>query len=602
MSTYSGSRQVSASSRLTRLYIETKNSLQTALPKRTLADSPEKQLLDRKYRNQKDRLIAWGLEWRDEYNDGDIDKSVEQAGLTEIVESVLENIKGVLDEIERMNSTVSTPRPSYPIEKPEASNRPTEWTTADLRRYEDLVQDMTNAIDLLCEISKTQRTSSTPRTDTSGQKAKQDSNQPVSRQQDERRPTSPVPVYSQAGTPSVALSFNLDIALGQDTSSNLNLTKINPSLLVLPQEGPPTYGESRTFMRGAASAPIVFGHIRQSGGTLLPVMVEYARFDRIYRDTGMTLPLSRLESLHSILGSLTAQPSSTLARPIAYFEDSHQPRYGLIYEHPPSVRELQQQSPARMYPKEPATLSQLLHQTSKLSRDLASTTPPSPAPPLEERFRLAQRLVQGFSFLQERDFAHRSISSASVALFPKQDQAPVQSYDIRRPLICAVDLFSEFDLDPLPEALQQNIYRHPDDPRIKGPTAATTYEQRFDLYSLSLLILEIGLWVPLPEIYKEKYSLKDFKLRVDRIWIKKELPQKSGTLFSRCVQELFQAGDQPETIQSAVQIARALEKVRIRLEKCCAIDIEEDDFDLHSSPESTNETLETAESELTPAM
>lgn len=601
MSTYGSGRQMPAS-RLTKLYIETKNSLQTALPKRTLAESPEKQLLDRKYRNQKDRLIAWGLEWRDEYNDEDIDKSVEQAGLTEIVESVLENIKGVLDEIERINVTASTPGSVYPIEKPEASSRPKDWTTADLRRYEDLVQDMTNAIDLLCEISKPQRTASTPATDPYALKAKQDSKQRVNRQQADPRPASPVPAYSQSGAPSVVTSLNYDNSFGQDASNSLNMTRIDPSRLVLPQEGPPTYGDSRTFMRGAASAPIVFGHIRQEGGTLLPVMVEYARFDRIYRDTGMTLPLSRLESLHSILGYWTAQPSSTLARPIAYFEDPQQPRYGLIYEHPPSVRELQQQAPARMYPKEPTTLSQLLHQTSKLSRDLTSTTPPPPAPPLEERFRLAQQLVQGFSFLQERGFSHRSISSASVALFPKQDQAPIQSYDVRRPLICAIDLFSEFDIDPLPEALEQNIYRHPDDPRIRGPTAATTYEQRFDLYSLSLLLLEIGLWVPLPEIYKPKYSLKDFKLRVDRIWIKKELPQKSGTLFSRCVQELFQAGDQPHTTQSAAQIARALEKVRVRLEKCCAIDIDEDDFDLDSSSDSTYEPPETAENDLTPGM
>lgn len=593
MSTIGSGRQ-EPMSRLTKLYTDTKQSLQAALPTRTFDDLPEKQLLDRKYNTQKDRLIAWGLAWRDGYDSEDIDKSVEKAGLTEVVESVLESTKGVLDELERMSRPATTTDSPYPVEKATSSK---DWTTSDLARYEGLIQSMTDAISLLCAVSEP---AAPAPSDGISQKIKTDSKQRVYRKPVAQRPPSPVPAYSRSGSSSITRSSTVGDQTEQQDENNSSLTKIDPSLLVLPQEGPPTYGDSKTIMRGAAAAPIVFGHIRQAGGSLLPVMVEYARFDRVFRDAGMVLPLTRLDRLHTILGSWNAEPSSTLARPIAYFEDAAQPRYGLIYELPPAVKQAQQQTPSQMYPEEPATLSSLLHQTSKVSRDLTAANPPPPIPCLEERYRLAQQLVQGFSFLQQHDFPHRNVSSSSVALFLKGNRSS-QPFDLRRPLICATDLFSDYDLDPPPEALQQNIYRHPDDPRIKGPTAAKEYDQRFDLYSLSLMLLEIGLWVPLAEIYKEKYSLKDFKLRVEKLWIKKEIPIKCGTLFARCVQDLCQASDLKQSPDSAATQRRMLDRVLTRLDKCCMIDEGDDDIDLDPpSNEDAAEAVAVEEGNITP--
>ena len=107
------------------------------------------------------------------------------------------------------------------------------------------------------------------------------------------------------------------------------------------------------------------------------------------------------------------------------------------------------------------------------------------------------------------------VSSSSIVLPAKsnllsQGNAEFQ-YDIRKPIICCFDLFSEYDVDSSPEFLHQNIYRHPDDPRVMGPTASQDYDLRFDLYSLGLVLLEIGMWHPIADLFKEKYSLKDFK-------------------------------------------------------------------------------------------
>lgn len=569
-------------SRLTRLYSSTRHSLE-ALPTPSINDLPEKQRLDRKYRNQRDRLIAWGLEWRDEFN-GDIDQSVQQAGLSDVVEGVLENINSMLEEAERMNTTQDSTPSRYPVEKPESS-RGREWTTADLSRYEDLVKDLTGAIDLLCEMSNHRR-DETPQQD-----SKPDPSRTSTRNEkdntffgDDKRSSSPVPAYRSAES---SFGPQSTAAPGLLQPLQYDLPKIDSSLLVLPREGPPNYGDSRAVMRGAASGPIVLGYMQQSGGMPLPILVEYANFDQIYRETDIRLPMERLEHLHAMLGSWNARQSTSLSRPIAYFEDPDQPRYGLLYEQPPAVRDSQQQATHQVSEGGAVTLSRLLHDTSKRSRDTASLNPLPPAPPLEERYRMAQELIQGFGFLQRHGFAHRNISSSSVALFSRQSEAQTQAYDIRHPRICAVDLFSEYDMDPPPEVIQQNVYRHPDDPRITGSTNASQYELRFDLYSLCLLLLEIGLWFPLAELYKQKYSLKDFKLRVQKIWIMKELPQKCGTLFTRCVNDLFQASDDPSISTEPAKISALFQKLQARVDRCCSIDVEEEDVEVPHPPEPT---------------
>jgi hypothetical protein len=45
---------------------------------------------------------------------------------------------------------------------------------------------------------------------------------------------------------------------------------------------------------------------------------------------------------------------------------------------------------------------------------------------------------------------------------------------------------------------------------------AVRYRRAFDIYSLGLILLEIGLWTPLKDIYKAKYAYETFKLRLEQ--------------------------------------------------------------------------------------
>ena len=150
--------------RLSKLYSDTKQSYRTAVPRPAPDEDPAVASLFRKFRIQKDRLIAWGLEWSDSKAasvEAHIDESVERAGLTEVVASVMENIQDILEELERMKpGTDPVPVPpssEYPLEKTETAF---VWSNGLKARFGDMVNDMTTSLDLLCDLSRSRREAS----------------------------------------------------------------------------------------------------------------------------------------------------------------------------------------------------------------------------------------------------------------------------------------------------------------------------------------------------------------------------------------------------------------------------------------------------------
>src|SRR5271168_4026751 len=86
--------------RLTKMYTDTKSSYDFVKEPIQVAEDPELVSLHRKLRIQKDRLVSWGLEWSDPSQSPDIDESINKAGLSELVGSVMSTIKEILAEAE----------------------------------------------------------------------------------------------------------------------------------------------------------------------------------------------------------------------------------------------------------------------------------------------------------------------------------------------------------------------------------------------------------------------------------------------------------------------------------------------------------------------
>ena len=128
-------------SHLTRLYTDAKRSAATNININPFAaaqqETPEQfWALQRKFRIQKDRFITWGLAWSDDSNgpNGDIDESVAKAGLTEIVESVLGNVREVINELDNVRTGGAILKAGETVTQP---------LPFDESRYTDLLKDLT---------------------------------------------------------------------------------------------------------------------------------------------------------------------------------------------------------------------------------------------------------------------------------------------------------------------------------------------------------------------------------------------------------------------------------------------------------------------------
>jgi hypothetical protein len=550
--------------RLTQLYSDTKTTCD-AVVEQDAKDTPESHALHRKFRIQKDRLIAWGVDWSDSSKGkhGDIDDSVEEAGMTETVTSVLGTIKDILDEAEKMHPGAPAAAGGKTLSGEKSRPDPPSWAAADRSRYEDLIKDLTTSIDILYDLSRNRRS-----------------------QRSNDRGVSPAKITSTPVFLSPDYSAS-DLTLVNPATFPLNShaprshlpPKLDPADLVLPDEEPPPYESVNT------TSVRVIGRLRSRHSSTNPwntdvgkiietsVLVDYASYDPGYRVTEVSPPTERLESLLSILTKLSNnQTFHGTLKCLGYFEDPIQPRFGLVFELPTSVYS----GPADLHKSieelRPVTLLSVLQTGSKTLHNSNSATPP-----LEDRFRLAFTLALTFSKIHGDNFLHKDVNSTNIMVFRKNKRQSANSralqYLLRSPVICSFDLFSDFDFEKRNTTPPLNIYRHPEDPKFSG-AQDQEYNANFDLYGLGLVLLEVGLWQPLQDLWKQKYTLSDFKQRIEDVYIRR-LASKCGTAYMQVVRDCFWAAD-----SKSENTLEVYTRIITRLQRCCMLDESEPGFDL----------------------
>ncbi|KAK4995250.1 hypothetical protein LTR66_004892 [Elasticomyces elasticus] len=571
-------------SALTRLYTEAKRSCNAVIGLNTAVedDNNAPGALQRKLRIQKNRFVAWGLEWSDEDAQGNIDRTVSQAGLTEIVESVLGNIQDVFLEAERIGRVSATTSPRSDEKALLSRSR-----ELDASRYDDLLKDLTASIDTLYDLTRSRRGSSRTAADEDSPSTKGFASQRYSR--------NPPYIKKAAAPPSI---------FGSKSFADSELTLVNPptfsrptlspyvglppridlSALRLPEEGPPPYETpgtpviARTIAHidrtrapetvraslSATSVPIPM---------LIPVLIEYAVFDATYQHTGVPPPLRRLEALFAFLqrpGSVAADSLKLLG----YFEDPHQARIGLVYDFINAVQSnvIHSNFQPNVLGAAPISLLRLLQIAAKTQ----TTADRNLTLPLEQRFRLARKLVNSLRELHCHGFTHGNITSGSI-VFCSPGVKNLRGHEYDFPSLCAFDIFSDTTITGgvrgKPSVSALNIYRHP---RCHEAAAgdAGTLRRVSDLYGLGLVLLEIGLWTPLGDLYKPKYSLADFRKRLDGRWVK-YLAAKCCSAYMYAVQTCLRLSDSNDPVtESAVE--RTYNRALLRLDRCCSLDVEDD--------------------------
>jgi hypothetical protein len=555
---------------------------------------PELVALHMEFKIQRERLTAWGNEWKGDRDgaEGNSDESLAHANLTGALTDVLANIRNILDESDRIQTSHAVDfvssglnLPGEKIKLRSEGGGDKRWSPTDRSRYEQLAEELKASIDLLYEISKNRKELREGNYPSGGKSRPEPANQP-----------SLPPVIKNfffAGDYSISQEtlVNPTRSSTAKTASSLELPpRLDLSALDLPAEEPPPYDSV-----GATPSTRVIAHLRQPAPpstsfmedhvtVSVPVMIEYAPFDPTYVSTGVSVPTNRLDafmSFYARCSSLADFPSYATLSCLGYFENPTRARFGLVFELPQKVLAASRAG-GRKVDLRPRSLLKVLQCASKVTNSANRLQPPEE--PLEDRFRLAFNIMQAFSKLHnDEHMLHKDVNSSNVMLFTNSStntgERHKTEYDIRAPYLSSFDLFSEYSIEAMSAAPGRNLYRHPEDPRVfqgvcqycnSGSCKCAKY--RFDIYGLGLLLLEIGLWAPLSDLFKPKYSLKDFKGRVETIWVRR-LSSRCGSIYTNVVRECIEQSSRNLT---EGDLRGLYEKWLRKLQKCCLLDEDED--------------------------
>ncbi|ROV86712.1 hypothetical protein VMCG_10949 [Cytospora schulzeri] len=128
---------------------------------------------------------------------------------------------------------------------------------------------------------------------------------------------------------------------------------------------------------------------------------------------------------------------------------------------------------------------------------------------LDKCFKVAYKLAEAIFFLHTAGFLHKNISSSSVVIFRRFepphsgaaspgtiDEAYLMGFDLIRGIEAKTykEGASRGDSQESTTTWTFDIYQHPD--RLRGQISQR-YSRTYDVYSLGVLLLELGLWKPL---------------------------------------------------------------------------------------------------------
>lgn len=134
-------------------------------------------------------------------------------------------------------------------------------------------------------------------------------------------------------------------------------------------------------------------------------------------------------------------------------------------------------------------------------RHMLDTTKMSEKPSLEARLRLALTLAVALFQFHTVGWVHKSFRSSNILFFPGETPTPLT---LENPYLVGFEYAREdagFSDNPVYTDIATDIYRHPQ--TWGKPT--TNFQKMHDIYSLGVVLLEIGLWQPVAALEKTQF-------------------------------------------------------------------------------------------------
>lgn len=278
------------------------------------------------------------------------------------------------------------------------------------------------------------------------------------------------------------------------------------------------------------------------------VVVEWVEYDKEDFDTRLN-HVRRVEDLvRMIKGASFRHPDLHTLDCMGYTDDTTTSRYGLLYKAPEASS---------------SNLNTLI-----LSNEFRT-------PDLGDRFRLAHTLAVALWSLHSLDWLHKSFSSSNIVFFPsafsasatRATAAAASIPDISSPYLLGFDVSRPDGLGEMSVASKNtaasDLHRHPSS--LNG-MSRKPYCKSFDIYSLGLVLLEIGLWKVLQLYHKRHYSAEIFR---DKVVVQNLIPNlnsKTGRLYRDIVERCICAKEDlsgQEAGQLMEYVVSSLESLRV---------------------------------------
>ena len=251
------------------------------------------------------------------------------------------------------------------------------------------------------------------------------------------------------------------------------------------------------------------GLVKEELSDLGPVLVEYKHYETL---ENRSHNLEQLERQVMILANLLQSPDPPgfpTLRCLRWFHEPDHRRFGLVFE----------------YPKECDDFKSL--------NEIIASTEYSKRPTLGRRFAVVKNMGEVvLRWHTSANWVHQGISSRNIYFFKSTDST---DYSYSEPYLVGFE-FSRpskgISDNAYVEDFALNVYRHP----ARQGAPSEYHAKKHDLYSYGILLLEVGMWTLVANIFNEKSKarMSPKKMReYIRLSASRRLGQSMGLSYER---------------------------------------------------------------------
>ncbi|TDZ53096.1 hypothetical protein CTRI78_v007200 [Colletotrichum trifolii] len=326
---------------------------------------------------------------------------------------------------------------------------------------------------------------------------------------------------------------------------------------------------STVDLSSTSSSRVSAPRTHASHNTHGPVLIEWVEYDPSDPEERF-LHLRRLDDLARMMHSASARhPDLHTIDCVGYTADKPNARYGLVYRCPPPLSLLPSAHQAA------TTAAAAAAATSHSTLHTLISSPDLKTPDLDDRVRLASTLAVALWSLHSLDWLHKSLCSANILFFPsaaslaatRATASAAVVPDVSCPYLVGFDASRpDFDAEMSVNPRNPSILDLHRDPRSLGTgLSRRQYCKSYDVYSLGLVLLEIGLWKVLQTYYKPHYSSERWRDKIILPALVPGLGSKTGKLYKNVVEKCLTAKDDmssTEAGQLMEWVVTTLESIR----------------------------------------